>query len=98
MPIIEVKFDPKLEFKPIEEPMYSPAPYDDTGNDNQQTKITGIVQPLIKVNSTVIPFDGVVSFELRSDNFLPELTMCIDDQFNLIKTLDQPKGDNLIQI
>ena len=67
MPIIEVKFDPKLEFKPIEEPMYSPAPDDDTGNDYQQTKITGIVQPLIKVNNTVIPFDGVVSFELRRD-------------------------------
>lgn len=98
MPIIEVKIDPKLEFKPIEESMYSPAPDEDTGNDYQQTKITGIVQPLIKVNSTVIPFDGVVSFELRSDSFLPELTMCIDDQFNLIKTLDQPKGDNLIQI
>lgn len=35
MPIIEVKFDPKLEFKPIEEPMYSQDPNEDTGNDNQ---------------------------------------------------------------
>jgi hypothetical protein len=35
MAIIEVKTDPQLEFKPIEEPMSSPSPDQDSGNDNQ---------------------------------------------------------------
>ena len=98
MPIIEVKFDPKLEFKPIEEPMYSQDPNEDTGNDNQQVKMTGIVSPLIKINSITIPFDSVISFELNCENFLPELSLCVNDEFDLIKSLDRPKGDNLIQV
>lgn len=98
MAIIEVKTDPQLEFKPIEEPMSSPSPDQDSGNDNQQVKTTGIVAPLIKLNNTVIPFDQVTQFELGCENFLPTLFVSINDKFNLAKSLDQPKGDNIIQI
>lgn len=58
--------------------------------------MTGIIAPLIKLNNTVIPFDQVTQFELGCENFLPTLFVSINDKFNLAKSLDQPKGDNII--
>ena len=98
MPIIEVKTDPQLQFPPIEDPLITAAPEEDSGTDSQQTKMVGIVAPLIKINNVVVPFNDVVSFELSSIGLLPQLSICVNDKFNLIKSLDQPKGDNLIQI
>ena len=60
--------------------------------------MVGIVAPLIKINNVVVPFNDVVSFELSSIGLLPQLSICVNDKFNLMKSLDQPKGDNLIQI
>jgi hypothetical protein len=48
------------------------------------------------LNNTVIPFDQVTQFELGCENFLPTLFVSINDKFNLAKSLDQPKGDNII--
>lgn len=101
MPQIEVKIDPQLEFEPIKEIMYAPQPSEAEGarpSNDAQTKITGILTPLIQINSVVVDFDSVVSFELVSEGVLPELSLCVRDRFELIKSLDQPKGDNIIRV
>ena len=101
MPQIEVKIDPQLEFEPIKEIMYAPKPDQAEGaqpSNDAQTKVTGILTPLIQINSVVVDFDSVVSFELVSEGMLPELSLCVRDRFELIKSLDQPKGDNIIRV
>ena len=56
---ITVKYDPTLKIESIEEPMYATS-LDECAIDKpaevQQTKITGILSPLIKVNKILILF------------------------------------------
>ena len=61
---ITVKYDPALEIEPIEDLMYATNPNEDptdsTAPEVQQTKITGVVAPLIKVNKIEAKtFNGV---------------------------------------
>lgn len=96
---ITVKYDPTIEIEKIEEPFYATS-LDESPNDItsevQQTKITGILTPLIKVNNIVILWDKVTRFELSSTKFLPELTFTFKDDLDLVKSLDQPGNDNLV--
>lgn len=96
---ITVKYDPTFEIEKIEEPFYATS-LDESPNDKpgevQQTKITGILSPLIKVNSIVILWDKVTRFELSSTKFLPELSFTFKDDLGFTKSLDQPGNDNLI--
>ena len=53
---ITVKYDPSIEIEEIEEPMYAISAEEGEGKTSsvQQTKITGIFAPLIKVNNIVV--------------------------------------------
>jgi hypothetical protein len=62
----------------------------------QQTKVTGIVSPLIKVNNILILWNKVTRFELSSVGFLPELYFTFKDDLGFTKSLDQPGNDNLV--
>ncbi len=96
---ITVKYDPTFEIEKIEEPFYATSleesPEDKPG-EVQQTKITGILTPLIKVNRIVILWDKVTRFELSSTKFLPELSFTFKDDLGFTKSLDQPGNDNLV--
>ena len=57
MAAITVKYDPTLKIEEIEEPMYATSEEEsekDKPAEVQQTKITGILSPLIKVNNILI--------------------------------------------
>jgi len=96
---ITVKYDPDLEIEQIEEPMYATSE-DECAEDRpaevQQTKITGILAPLIKVNKILILWDKVTRFSLDSTGFLPELYFTFRDDLGFTKSLDQPGNDNLV--
>lgn len=96
---ITVKYDPTLKIEEIVEPMYATSRNENPDrypSDVQQTKITGILTPLIVVNHILILWDKVTRFELISKGFLPELSFTFNDDFGFIKSLDQPGNDNLV--
>jgi hypothetical protein len=102
---IEVKYDPTLELEPIQDIMYNTSKYepgDDSVNvsngEVEQTKITGIAAPLVKINDITINFTQIKSFNLSCKGFLPTLNLCVYDMLGLTKQLDHPKGDNLVRI
>ena len=98
---ITVKYDPSLKIEEIEEPMYATSENespDDKPAEVQQTKITGILSPLIKVNHILILWDKVTRFELSSTRFLPELSFTFKDDLGFTKSLDQPGNDNLVLV
>ena len=98
---IEVKYDPTFKIEEISEPMYATSRNEcaeDRPAEVQQTKITGILSPLIKVNQILILWDKVTRFELSSTDFLPELSFTFRDDLGFIKSLDQPGNDNLVLV
>ena len=80
---ITVKYDPTLEIEQIQELMYATSKEEDESNTEgefAQTKITGIVTPLIKVNHINIMWSQITNFELSSTDLLPKLSFTfIDD-------------------
>lgn len=98
---IEVKYDPTFKIEEISEPMYATSRNEcpeDRPAEVQQTKITGILAPLIKVNQILILWDKVTRFELSSVDFLPELSFTFKDDLGFVKSLDQPGNDNLVLV
>ena len=98
---ITVKYDPVIEIEEIEEPMYATSKdecEEDRPAEVQQTKMTGILSPLIKVNNILILWDKVSRFELSSTKFLPELSFTFRDDLGFTKSLDQPGNDNLVLV
>ena len=98
---ISVKFDPELKLPEIPQFLNNPSPDEDPeqGTDcvMQQTKVTGILTPLVKVGNTPIPLYSINYMEL-TDNPYPSLYLEIRDMFELVKTFDKPTKDNSVQI
>lgn len=98
---ITVKYDPTLQIEKIEDLMYATdkeEQQDDRQAEVQQTKITGILTPLVKINNIVLLWDKITRFELSSTRFLPELTFTFKDDLGFTKSLDQPGNDNLVLV
>ena len=66
--------------------------------DKAQTSVFGIQVPLIMINKTVIDFDCVRFFSLQSTHTLPELSLTVEDRFELINNIDKPYTDNEVRI
>lgn len=105
MPRIEVKYDPSIELEPIEEVMYNTDTYeyqsaDDINNigEVEQTKMTGIISPLIKINNITINFSQVREFVLTSKDIVPRLSIAINDFFGLTESIDRPGADNIVRV
>lgn len=104
MSIITVEFDNTLSQTEIVMPIISSSAseageeYNNTLSDKAQTKVFGIQSPLIMINSTVIDFDAVHQFSLRSEGVLPELSMIVEDRYQIIENIDKPKLDNEVRV
>ena len=105
---IQLEFDNTLEKSDIIVPIVSISEYDggQSGNtnnttsytDKSQLKVFGIQVPLIMINNTVIDFDSVSYFSLKSTGVLPTLVMSVEDRYQLIGNIDKPKNDNEVRI
>lgn len=105
MSIITLEFDNTLKKSDIIMPVRSSSvnesgdEYQDTNlSDKSQTAVFGIQTPLIMINNTVIDFDAVNYFSLKSTGVLPELVMSVEDRFNLITSIDKVNRDNEVRI
>ena len=101
---IVVEFDNRLKQSEIIIPLTNTS-YDESGKDYhnnqseiQQTQVHGILSPLIMINKTIIDFDAVLEFSLKSIGSLPTLSLMVSDKFNLIASLDTPGMDNEVRI
>lgn len=96
-----LKFDPTIGLPEIKQLLNNPSPEEDPVDGDvttmQQTKITGILAPLVKLGNTIIPFSAVGKMVLTDDPY-PRVSMTITDSFDLIKTFDKPTRDNKLQI
>ena len=82
---IELEIDNTLEKSDIVMPMLSVSVGDGASEDsstqyteNSQLKIFGIMVPLIMINNTIIDFDAVSYFSLKSAGVLPSLVMTVE--------------------
>ena len=50
------------------------------------------------INSTVIDFNAVSYFSLKSNGPVPTLVMSVEDRYGLISNIDKPKLDNEVRI
>lgn len=105
MGIITLEFDNTLEHSEIIMPIMSSSvaesgdSYHDSGlTDKAQTSVFGIQVPLIMINSTVINFDAIKYFSLKSIGRTPELSIIVEDRYELINTLDKIGLDNEVRI
>lgn len=96
-----VKFDSSIEFPPIVDPLVSPTTEEVPGlaavDSDKQTKITGIISPLIKLNRTTIEWSSVVSMSL-TDRYFPKISLKINDSLGLQRMYDTPGADNRLQL
>lgn len=105
MGAITIEFDNTLQQSDIIVPLTSSSKneagenYNDTGlTDKAQTAVFGIQVPLVMINNTVIDFDSVRYFSLKSIGRIPELTMTVEDRYQLINTLDKIGQDNEVRV
>lgn len=105
MSIVMLEFDNLLEKSEIVMPIMSSSKqesgddYNDPNlTDKSQTAVFGIQTPLIMINSTVIDFDAIKYFNLKSKSRLPELVMTVEDRFELITNIDKPTNDNEVRV
>lgn len=98
---IQIKKDPTLQLPEIKQPMVNPGSEEDDemnrSNERIQTKIDGIVTPLIRFNESVLDFTQVLSFVLYT-NPIPEVELVFEDTFGIIQNWDQGSPDNILQV
>lgn len=96
-----VKFDNTLKKTEIEIPIInedSEYVYNSHRSNIDQTKVYGIVSPLIQINSIMIDFSAIISFNLQTTGLLPTLTMRVTDNNRLITNIDKPGVDNEVRV
>ena len=104
MGLIQVKFDNTLQQSDIIIPLANSSKaeageaYVNNKPEIQQTMIYGIQAPLIMINSIVVDFSDVISFELRSESIMPEVDLTVQDRYKLSSILDTPSIDNELRI
>lgn len=104
MGAITIEFDNTLQQSEIITPLLSSSKaeggdnYTNEYTDKAQTSVFGIKVPLIMINSTVIDFNAVKYFSLKTESILPELTLTVEDRYELINNIDKPTNDNEVRI
>ena len=97
---IELKFENSLTIPDIIDVAYATDETETPDNPqkvgvNQQTKMTGIIAPLIRLNNITINFNQIFDFSLNNEGIIPTLVFSFDDTFGFTKSIDQPGNDNI---
>ena len=100
---IEVIRDPSVELSPIVHNLTQPSSSEDPeANDNiseiQQTKVAGILAPIIAVNGVAVDFSDVYSFELDYTGTVPRIKFSFRDRCKMLGRYSQPGNDSEIRV
>lgn len=98
---VEVKFDADLQLPPIVDLLANPGPDEDpntyVGDGEQQTKATGIIAPLLKLNNTTIQWTQIRSLRLYGKHY-PQIRAIVNDIFRFNKIYDNPGPNGTLQL
>lgn len=101
---IVIKHDSTIEHNDIILPLISSSPdeigdnYEKNQSHIKQTNVIGVRVPLISINGTVVNFDDIINFSLKSTNVVPTVSFTVLDRYKLIESIDTPGVDNEVQI
>lgn len=96
---LEVIRDPNLEQSPIMVNFQSPGESEEpeqaseSGTEIQQTKVFGVLQPLIALNGIVVGFNDIMAFNLDYTGTIPRIQFGFMDRNNMFKNLTLPGND-----
>lgn len=66
--------------------------------DASQTKIYGILVPIIKINNILISWGDIIKFDLKSTGVLPQVSLVVRDKIGKISKFDPDSQDNELRI
>ena len=95
-----VVFDPEFEFSSIV------LPYNEedtnkvnaTGDDINTLNVNGIMVPIIKLNNKIILPKDMYSLVIRVKDFLPTISLTVNDAYKNIQATDVPGMNNVITV
>lgn len=73
------------------EPTYNPT-------DIVQTKVFGILMPLISLNGIAVDYHHLIKFSLDDTKTLPSVEFEFIDRDNMLKRYSQPGNDNILRV
>lgn len=100
---IEVKRDPQIKLEPIVHALRQPSP-DEVGEDPgnpteiQQTKVFGLIIPILALNGVAVDFQDVETFELDYTGRTPKVKASFHDRANILKNYSNPGNDNELRV
>lgn len=94
--MIEVRRDHHLELLEIRVPITNNG---ETGQGEvkQQTKVDGILAPLVRIGEYTIP-SSLISYMSLTCHNIPKISIVVDDAMYITKILDSPSNDNRLQL
>lgn len=101
---IEVIRDPNIELEPIIHALRSadeqedPEVAEDNPSENIQTKVFGILTPLLAINGISVDFGDCERFELDYTSHIPTVKFAFKDKDSKFKNLSQPGNDAELRV
>ena len=99
--MIEVKRDHSLNIPDIITPMTSEGtrnnPSGVNGTTAEQSKVAGIIEPIIKIGNFTALIGQISYMELTCQR-VPSIHIVLDDVMGITQVLDAPNNDNLLQL
>lgn len=99
---ITVIRDPNIELSEIVTALRTPSdeelPDNDSTLETQQTKVMGILMPILVMNDIAVDFGDVVEFSLDCTGNFPEVKFAFRDRNNMLKNLNNPGNDNELRV
>lgn len=62
------------------------------------TKVSGILYPLVSINNRRITYDDIISMSILYNDFLPTISITVNDDEGIIKATDIPGLNNSIKV
>lgn len=103
MAYINVVRDPQIEFTPIIHALRQPSENEmgkipNNPTEVQQTKVFGLLCPIMAINDIAVDFQDIELFELDCTGTLPRIKFQFRDRGNMLNNFSNPGNDNEIRI
>ena len=100
---IEVIRDPQVKLEPIVHALKQPSEAEINeapGNPSemQQTKVFGLIVPIIALNGVAVDFQDVETFELDYTGKTPRIKTSFHDRGNILNNFSNPGNDNELRV
>ena len=100
---IEVVRDPQIKLEPIVHALRQPSEGEageapGNASEIQQTKVFGLIVPLLALNGVAVDFQDVETFELDYTRKLPRIKTSFHDRGNILNNFGNPGNDNELRV